>query len=325
MKIIGTIVMVVFLFLLEIPVSGEIIYSQAFDTNTTDLLSTYGFSSVGGAVSYFATNGQALWTGSGGYYMLMWRQMPAGFVSDWTRPLVLTADLASQNTGGGQSYGILLGAGTGQPGDAGLSFNLYWPSSVNGGWASYANGGGTRSTINANPDVTAGTDMWNLTMTIRENTDDAGKFDVKLQVNGTNQWGSDGWSNGFSKAAFGIDNSNPFGTFGIRGDGLSVTQRLDNLTLSVLPVSRFTPSETNGVILFNVTFTDISTGNFITNRHWDFGDGQTLDTAQTNVVHDYTTGGNLTVTLTVYDNAGSSSSSAELLVERPKGTLILIL
>ena len=35
-----------------------------------------------------------------------------------------------------------------------------------------------------------------------------------------------------------------------------------------------------------MTFTDTSTG-LITNRHWDFGDGMTLDTVATNIVHDY--------------------------------------
>ena len=57
-----------------------------------------------------------------------------------------------------------------------------------------------------------------------------------------------------------------------------------------------------------VKFTDSSTGSSITNRRWDFGDGNVSNYAvSTNPVHRYTSAGTYTVNLTV-TNAGGSDS-----------------
>jgi PKD repeat protein len=68
----------------------------------------------------------------------------------------------------------------------------------------------------------------------------------------------------------------------------------------------FSASPISGVTPLTVTFTDISFGP-ITNRHWQFGDGATLDTTETNVVHTYTTAGSHTVTLLVSGPPGNST------------------
>jgi O-glycosyl hydrolase len=58
----------------------------------------------------------------------------------------------------------------------------------------------------------------------------------------------------------------------------------------VTNVASFTASPTNGVAPLTVTFTDTSTGS-ITNRFWDFGDGNTTNfTASTNPTHTYAAG-----------------------------------
>jgi polygalacturonase len=72
------------------------------------------------------------------------------------------------------------------------------------------------------------------------------------------------------------------------------------------PVANFTASPTNGTAPLVVTFTDASTGS-ITNRFWDFGDGNTTDfAAATNPPHTYAPGV-YNVTLTVSGPGGDSS------------------
>lgn len=70
-----------------------------------------------------------------------------------------------------------------------------------------------------------------------------------------------------------------------------------------------------------VTFTDTSTdapiapgqpAGAITRRVWDFGDGDTLDTANAIVTHVYTAPGPKTVRLTVYDNNAGNEATATL-------------
>ena len=57
-----------------------------------------------------------------------------------------------------------------------------------------------------------------------------------------------------------------------------------------------------------MTFTDSSTGTSITNRRWDFGDGNISNYATaTNPSHRYASAGTYTVNLTV-TNAGGSNS-----------------
>lgn len=70
------------------------------------------------------------------------------------------------------------------------------------------------------------------------------------------------------------------------------------------PVAAFTGSPTSGCAPLTVNFTDQST-NTPTSWSWDFGDGGT-STAQ-NPSHQYTVGGNYTVTLTATNAAGSDA------------------
>ena len=70
----------------------------------------------------------------------------------------------------------------------------------------------------------------------------------------------------------------------------------------------FTPTNATGVAPFAVNWMDTSTG-VITNRHWDFGDGTTLDGNSTAVTHTYASIGNYTNVLTIADVLGNTSSA----------------
>jgi PKD repeat protein len=96
------------------------------------------------------------------------------------------------------------------------------------------------------------------------------------------------------------NNNNPVGLSEIRFVG------------DVLPIAAsFTAASTNGYAPLKVVFTDFSAtgGAAITNRHWVFGDGNTLDTTATTVTNTYTRVGSHTVSLTVANNVGDSSTS----------------
>jgi fibronectin-binding autotransporter adhesin len=84
------------------------------------------------------------------------------------------------------------------------------------------------------------------------------------------------------------------------------------LQVIAAPVAVFTADPTRGLAPLTVTFTDASTGT-ITNRHWDFGDGNTLDTTATSAVHTYATGA-YTVTLTESGPRGVSSITESNLI-----------
>jgi PKD repeat protein len=74
------------------------------------------------------------------------------------------------------------------------------------------------------------------------------------------------------------------------------------------PVAAFTGTPLTGTAPLDVKFTDSSTGTSITNRRWDFGDGNiSTYTASTNPSHRYTSTGTYTINLTV-TNAGGSNS-----------------
>ena len=84
---------------------------------------------------------------------------------------------------------------------------------------------------------------------------------------------------------------------------------LTNYGVSVAALTaKFSPTNAVGVAPATPTFTDTSTG-VITNRHWNFGDGNTLDTTSTSVPHTYSVIGTYTVTLTVYALDGSTSTA----------------
>jgi len=70
------------------------------------------------------------------------------------------------------------------------------------------------------------------------------------------------------------------------------------------PAAGFSASPSNGPWPLTVTFTDSSTGT-VTNRYWNFGDGDTTNVAVSGILHTYTAAG--TDSLTVSGPLGSSS------------------
>lgn len=83
------------------------------------------------------------------------------------------------------------------------------------------------------------------------------------------------------------------------------------------PTARFSAAPTNGFAPLKVVFTDTSTGGgtVITNRHWNFGDGSTLDTAGTLVTNTYAGAGAYTVELTVAGEGGSSTATQSGMID----------
>ena len=74
------------------------------------------------------------------------------------------------------------------------------------------------------------------------------------------------------------------------------------------PVAAFSGTPLSGTAPHDVMFTDSSTGTSITNRRWDFGDGNISNYATaTNPSHRYANAGTYTVNLTV-TNAGGFNS-----------------
>ena len=95
----------------------------------------------------------------------------------------------------------------------------------------------------------------------------------------------------------------------VANSAASVTS--SNATLTVVdvpPVADFSGTPTNGPTPLVVTFTDTSTG-VISNRFWDFGDGNTTNTTNTTMGHTYSIGGTNTVSLTVSGPGGSSNQT----------------
>jgi PKD repeat protein len=73
------------------------------------------------------------------------------------------------------------------------------------------------------------------------------------------------------------------------------------------PTAAFSASPTSGTAPLAVQFTDASTGDGITSRAWDFGDGGT--STEKDPSHTYTTAGTYTVSLTVTNAGGSDSET----------------
>jgi PKD repeat protein len=75
-----------------------------------------------------------------------------------------------------------------------------------------------------------------------------------------------------------------------------------------LPVANFSADQTVGQPPLAVSFTDISEGQNITNRLWDFGDG-TSETTE-NPLHQYAAEGKYNVSLTVWNPKGQNTKTA---------------
>ncbi len=87
-----------------------------------------------------------------------------------------------------------------------------------------------------------------------------------------------------------------------------------NSVLTTNPTAIFTASPTNGAAPLSVTFTDGSTGS-ITNRFWNFGDGDTTNLAVgADPVHTYLNPGSYSVTLVASGAGGSSTKTVTNLI-----------
>jgi PKD repeat protein len=73
------------------------------------------------------------------------------------------------------------------------------------------------------------------------------------------------------------------------------------------PFAGFTAAPTNGTVPLTVSFTDTSAG-MITNRFWDFGDGDTTNTTATTLSHTYTASRTSTVQLVVSGPGGAATN-----------------
>jgi PKD repeat protein len=77
----------------------------------------------------------------------------------------------------------------------------------------------------------------------------------------------------------------------------------------VAPTASFSADPVSGLIPLNVQFTDLSTGDGITNWAWDFDSDGTVDSTAQNPTWNYTNAGTYTVSLTVTNAGGSNTKT----------------
>ena len=96
--------------------------------------------------------------------------------------------------------------------------------------------------------------------------------------------------------------------------------------LPAAPVAAFTGTPLTGTAPLDVIFIDSSTGTSITNRRWDFGDGNISNYATaTNPSHRYISAGTYSVNLTVTGTAGTDSEvKTNYITVPPPSALITI-
>jgi PKD repeat protein/FtsP/CotA-like multicopper oxidase with cupredoxin domain len=93
-----------------------------------------------------------------------------------------------------------------------------------------------------------------------------------------------------------------------QGQSMDMAFALTTAACSNCPVAGFFGNPTNGPTPLMVTFTDTSTG-AITNRFWNFGDGNTTNVTLTGVSHTYTNAGSYSVTLIVSGPCSDSTNT----------------
>lgn len=122
------------------------------------------------------------------------------------------------------------------------------------------------------------------------------------------------WTFGDGQSTMGLNPSHKYtttGTFTVtltvtNDGGSSSTSQTVTVTHNTLPVADFTGTPTSGNAPLTVYFTDTSAGNNIGTWQWDYGD-HTANGTTKNPGHQYTVPGTYTVTLTVINDAGSST------------------
>lgn len=108
---------------------------------------------------------------------------------------------------------------------------------------------------------------------------------------------------------------------GSEGSDTRVQTDLIKVGQSSAPSAGFSADPVTGEAPVIITFTDTSTGT-ITNRFWDFGDGTTLNTTETNVTHTYVFGGMYTVQLIAEGPSGSSTNTMTDLLDISAGEVV---
>jgi hypothetical protein len=138
-------------------------------------------------------------------------------------------------------------------------------------------------------------------------------------------------NNGDVKIEYSFHNLTTFATFNgygwctaaFQGEGISWTNAMSPVTgggsggssvgsgyqVTGVPFAAFTSDKISGNYPLTVQFTDQSIGATPASWQWNFGDGSSTSTLQS-LSHTYSAGGNYTVTLTV-SNAGGSTSTAK--------------
>jgi PKD repeat protein len=92
----------------------------------------------------------------------------------------------------------------------------------------------------------------------------------------------------------------------VTGPGGSSTNKKTNYIQVGIPAhANFSGDPTTGLVPQTVTFVNESSGDYET-CEWDFGDGGTSNSCDTNVIHTYAVGGQFTVSLTVSGIGGES-------------------
>ena len=102
---------------------------------------------------------------------------------------------------------------------------------------------------------------------------------------------------------------------GVNGASFQVVTTTSSVTLTNFQIilASFLPGATNVPAPLTVVFSDTSVG-AITNRNWNFGDGQMVNTIATTVNHAYASPGSYVVTLTVSGPAGTNAATVSLQV-----------
>jgi hypothetical protein len=213
---------------------AAVIYSQTFDTASSDLLSDYGFAVSGWNTpptgSYTAAGGEAVMSTGPGYGRLT-HTLSTPYAYDWSNPMTLSADLRGVQTSGNTTYGIFMGSAS-----AGIAYSRNIGQYLQNGRGGDRDGN-QQITGWLDPDMGTGVNAisngttFNISMTVRQNVADPANFDVLFQVNDVDQ--GIGWYTGISKATYGLDGN--ISQLGVRGDQIADTVYLDNLALSVIP------------------------------------------------------------------------------------------
>jgi len=170
---------------------------------------------------------------------------------------------------------------------------------------------GDNSTVNLNPNTTH--NNYEATVVQADNAWDLEKYRNNGDTNDLYYSGnaSSGYANLFS------DSSSPNAHWwsgaasGVKFSGFSAPATAMTFVVGDLPpVANFSASPTGGSApLQNVAFADTSTGT-VTNRSWDFGDGNTLtNTTVSNPLHSYPNVGSYSPSLTVIGPGGTSTTN----------------